>query len=70
MLQLARTGQMSVEPAVPVCSTPQTQAAAFDLLVALCVGCVSNCRQLVSMLTDMFYSGKQAIMRREECTFQ
>lgn len=58
MLQLTRTGQMSSEPSVPVCSTPQTQAAAFELLIALCVGCVPNCRQLVTMLSDMFYSGK------------
>lgn len=58
MLQLTRTGQMSSEPSVPVCSTPQTQAAAFELLIALCVGCVPNCRQLVTMLTDMFYSGE------------
>lgn len=57
MLQLARSGHLSLEPAVPVCSSAQTQAAAFDLLVALCVGCVPNCRQLVNMLTDMFYSG-------------
>lgn len=57
MLQLTRTGQMSSEPSVPVCSTPQTQAAAFELLIALCVGCVPNSRQLVTMLTDMFYSG-------------
>lgn len=61
MLQLTRTGQMSSEPSVPVCSTPQTQAAAFELLIALCVGCVPNCRQLVTMLTDMFYSGMQVL---------
>ncbi|KAK9879631.1 hypothetical protein WA026_006697 [Henosepilachna vigintioctopunctata] len=56
MLQLSKTGQLGEDPATPICDTPQTQAAAFDLLIALCVNCVPNYRQLVGMLTDMFYS--------------
>ncbi|KAF2881719.1 hypothetical protein ILUMI_24454 [Ignelater luminosus] len=56
MLHLNRTGQLGEDPATPICDTPQTQAAAFDLLISLCVNCVPNCRQLVVMLNDMFYS--------------
>ncbi|KAF5307812.1 hypothetical protein FQR65_LT06684 [Abscondita terminalis] len=55
MLQLNRTGLLGEDPATPICDTPQTQAAAFDLLISLCINCVPNCRQLVIMLSDMFY---------------
>lgn len=58
MLQLNKTGNLGEDPATPICDTPQTQAAAFDLLISLCVLCIPNCRQLVTMLNDMFYSGK------------
>lgn len=57
MLHLQKTGQLSEDPATPICDTPQTQAAAFDLLISMCINCVPNCRQLVVMLNDMFYSG-------------
>ncbi|XP_074025512.1 ubiquitin carboxyl-terminal hydrolase 9X isoform X2 [Leptinotarsa decemlineata] len=56
MLQLNKTGQLGEDPAIPICDTPQTQAAAFDLLIALCLNCVQNYKQLVTMLTEMFYS--------------
>ncbi|XP_024944100.1 probable ubiquitin carboxyl-terminal hydrolase FAF-X isoform X6 [Cephus cinctus] len=56
MLQLRSTGELSSSQACPVCTTPQSTSAAFDLLVGLCVGCVPNMKLLVTMLTDMFYS--------------
>ncbi|CAG5097169.1 Similar to Usp9x: Probable ubiquitin carboxyl-terminal hydrolase FAF-X (Mus musculus) [Cotesia congregata] len=56
MLQLRSTGELSSPQASPVCTTPQSTSAAFDLLVGLCVGCVPNMKLLVTMLTDMFYS--------------
>ncbi|XP_033356836.1 probable ubiquitin carboxyl-terminal hydrolase FAF-X isoform X1 [Bombus vosnesenskii] len=56
MLQLRSTGELSASQASPVCTTPQSTSAAFDLLVGLCVGCVPNMKLLVTMLTDMFYS--------------
>lgn len=62
MLQLQRTGQLGEDPATPICDTPQTQAAAFDLLISLCMNCVPNFRQLVLMLTDMFYSGTKTVL--------
>lgn len=58
MLQLRSTGELSASQACPVCTTPQSTSAAFDLLVGLCVGCVPNMKLLVTMLTDMFYSEK------------
>ncbi|CAG9840067.1 unnamed protein product [Diabrotica balteata] len=56
MLRLHKTGQLGEDPAIPICDTPQTQAAAFDLLVSLCMNCVQNYKQLVNMLTEMFYN--------------
>lgn len=56
MLQLNKTGQLGEDPAIPICDTPQTQAAAFDLLISLCLSCVQNYRHLVNMLNEMFYS--------------
>jgi len=50
-------GDFPVEQATPVCSTPPTVAAAYDLLVALCTGCVGNLRMLAELLIDMYYSG-------------
>ncbi|XP_015113730.1 probable ubiquitin carboxyl-terminal hydrolase FAF-X isoform X2 [Diachasma alloeum] len=58
MLQLRSTGELSSTQASPVCTTPQSTSAAFDLLVGLCVGCVPNMKLLVTMLTDMFYSDR------------
>lgn len=58
MLQLNRTGQLGEDPAIPICDTPQTQAAAFDLLISLCINCVPNYRELVEMLSNMFYAGE------------
>ncbi|KAK0096487.1 hypothetical protein PV326_005319 [Microctonus aethiopoides] len=56
MLQLRNTGELSSSQASPVCTTPQSTSAAFDLLVGLSIGCVQNMKLLVTMLTDMFYS--------------
>ncbi|XP_063973678.1 probable ubiquitin carboxyl-terminal hydrolase FAF-X isoform X2 [Diachasmimorpha longicaudata] len=58
MLQLRSTGELSSTQASPVCTTPQSTSAAFDLLVGLCLGCVPNMKLLVTMLTDMFYSDR------------
>lgn len=57
-LQLTKTKQLGGDPAIPICDTPQTQGAAFDLIIALCVNCIPNYKQLVNMLTEMFYMGK------------
>lgn len=57
MLHLQKTGELSGEQAVPVCSTPLTLSSAFELLVSLCDNCAPNMKLLVTMLTDMFYTG-------------
>ncbi len=46
------------DQAIPVCSTPLTVTAAFELLVALCTGCVQNLKILAEMLTEMYYTSK------------
>lgn len=46
-----------MEQAIPVCSSPASINAGFELLVALAVGCVRNLKRMVDTLTDMFYLG-------------
>lgn len=41
----------------PVCKSPNSTNAAFDLIISLCIGCVSNLKLTVEMLTQYFYSG-------------
>lgn len=40
----------------PICSSSATLAAAFDVLVSLCTGCVPNLNLVAQTLTEMFYS--------------
>ncbi|XP_077845905.1 ubiquitin carboxyl-terminal hydrolase 9Y isoform X2 [Macaca mulatta] len=56
-LQYLRSGELPAEQAVPVCSSPITINAGFELLVALAIGCVRNLRQIVDCLTEMYYIG-------------
>ncbi|XP_014223439.1 probable ubiquitin carboxyl-terminal hydrolase FAF-X isoform X1 [Trichogramma pretiosum] len=58
MLQLRNGSELGSTFAPPVCSTPQSISAAFELLISLCAGCVPNMKLLVSMLCDMFYSDR------------
>ena len=54
-------GELPSDQAIPVCSTPLTVIAAFDLLVALCTGCVQNLRCLSEMLNEMYYTGEASL---------
>jgi len=45
-----------LDQAVPVCSSPATIMATFELLISLVTACLSNLRALSDMLTAMFYS--------------
>ncbi|KAI5108937.1 putative ubiquitin carboxyl-terminal hydrolase FAF-X isoform X3, partial [Silurus meridionalis] len=56
-LQYVKTGEFPAEQAIPVCSTPASINAGFELLVALAVGCVRNLKQIVDTLTEMYYQG-------------
>uniref|UniRef100_T1IZS4 ubiquitinyl hydrolase 1 n=1 Tax=Strigamia maritima TaxID=126957 RepID=T1IZS4_STRMM len=58
VLQFQKNGEMPSEQAIPVCSTPLTVIAAFDLLVSLSTGCVPNLKILSEMITEMYYSDK------------
>jgi ubiquitin carboxyl-terminal hydrolase 9/24 len=56
-LQYMKSGEFPTEQAIPVCSSPASINAGFELLVALSVSCVRNLKQIVNMLTDMYYLG-------------
>uniref|UniRef100_UPI0035900D99 ubiquitin carboxyl-terminal hydrolase 9X-like n=1 Tax=Myxine glutinosa TaxID=7769 RepID=UPI0035900D99 len=60
-LQYKKTGELPAGQAIPVCSSPSTLSAAFDLLVALCIGCVPNLRLVADTLIEMYYSGTEAL---------
>lgn len=49
-----------VEEFNPICSSPSTLLAAFEVIVALCTGCVQNLKYVADTLTEMFYSGADA----------
>jgi len=48
-----------LDQVVPVCSTPATIMATFELLISLITGCLSNLRALSDMIAAMFYSSGQ-----------
>ncbi|KTG47363.1 hypothetical protein cypCar_00025077 [Cyprinus carpio] len=64
-LQYMKSGEFPTEQAIPVCSTPATINAGFELLVALAVGCVRNLKQIVDTLTDMYYLGCEPLTEWE-----
>ncbi|KAG8450507.1 hypothetical protein GDO86_002966 [Hymenochirus boettgeri] len=64
-LQYMKSGELPAEQAIPVCSSPATINAGFELLVALAVGCVRNLRQIVDTLNDMYYTGCEALTEWE-----
>ncbi|XP_051753215.1 probable ubiquitin carboxyl-terminal hydrolase FAF-X isoform X2 [Ctenopharyngodon idella] len=64
-LQYVKSGEFPAEQAIPVCSSPASINAGFELLVALAVGCVRNLKQIVDTLTDMYYLGCEALTEWE-----
>ncbi|XP_056321504.1 probable ubiquitin carboxyl-terminal hydrolase FAF-X [Danio aesculapii] len=64
-LQYMKSGEFPTEQAIPVCSTPATINAGFELLVALAIGCVRNLKQIVDTLTDMYYLGCEPLTEWE-----
>ncbi|XP_013883260.1 probable ubiquitin carboxyl-terminal hydrolase FAF-X [Austrofundulus limnaeus] len=64
-LQYMKSGEFPTEQAIPVCSTPASINAGFELLVALAVGCVRNLKQMVDTLTDMYYLGCETLTEWE-----
>lgn len=47
------------EPSAPICQSPITTSAAFDLLVTLGTNCIDNLKLIDKYITDLFYSGNQ-----------
>ncbi|XP_037345313.1 probable ubiquitin carboxyl-terminal hydrolase FAF-X isoform X6 [Pungitius pungitius] len=64
-LQYMKSGEFPTEQAIPVCSSPASINAGFELLVALAVGCVRNLKQIVDTLTDMYYLGCETLTEWE-----
>ncbi|XP_076872060.1 LOW QUALITY PROTEIN: ubiquitin carboxyl-terminal hydrolase 9X-like [Brachyhypopomus gauderio] len=64
-LQYVKTGDFPAEQAIPVCSSPASINAGFELLVALAVGCLRNLKRIVETLTDMYYVGFEALTEWE-----
>ena len=46
------------EPPTPICQSPMTTSAAFDLLVILGTNCINNLKLIDKYITDLFYSGE------------
>lgn len=59
-LRLRETGDLGPDYMTPppVCRTPHTIAAACDLLISLCQGCIPNMKLLTNTLIDMVCRGK------------
>ena len=65
------TGYLDVwdKPVIAVCNTSPTLVAAFELLVALCAGCIENLQYVANALTELYYSGtKYDSNKYEQCT--
>ncbi len=60
------TGEIPMAHAQPVCSSPSTVSAAFDLLVGLCTGCAPNLKVVAQMLLDMFFTDKDDVLQEWE----
>lgn len=58
MVLIQRCDDKNIEEINPICSSPATLAAAFEVLVALCTGSVSNLQLVAQTLTDMFYTNE------------
>ncbi|XP_065177789.1 probable ubiquitin carboxyl-terminal hydrolase FAF-X isoform X1 [Sycon ciliatum] len=58
-------GDKAVDQSRPVCSTSQSQTAAFDLLVVLTTGCKENLHMLCDLLTRLFYADSPGLSEWE-----
>ena len=59
MVVYRQSGDVPMSQVTPVCSSPQTVMAAFDLLVSLCTGCAPNLKLVAQILCEMFYTDKE-----------
>ncbi|UJR08730.1 hypothetical protein I4U23_012987 [Adineta vaga] len=56
------------EPSMPICQSPMTILAAFDLLVILGTDCIDNLKLIDKYLTDLFYSAPDAALTEWDFT--
>jgi ubiquitin carboxyl-terminal hydrolase 9/24 len=61
-----QTGEVPINQANPVCSTPATVTAACDLLVGLCAGCPPNLKIATQLLLEMFFLDKDDMLTEWE----
>ena len=60
--QQKNTNRTHVEEVNPICTSPSTLTAAYDVLVALCTGCVFNLKLTSDTLIEMFYSNNESLV--------
>lgn len=58
LLQKYAGKNVLIEEVNSICSSPATVAAAYEVLVVLCTGCVRNLNVVVQNTKEMFYSGE------------
>ncbi len=63
--QQKNTSRAHVEELNPICISSSTLTAAYDVLVALCTGCVFNLRLTAETLIEMFYSNNDSLTEWE-----
>ncbi|XP_037075311.1 probable ubiquitin carboxyl-terminal hydrolase FAF-X, partial [Pollicipes pollicipes] len=68
LLRLEKTGELPEQLPTPICYSAGTGVAAFDVLVALCTGCVQNLRLVVDTLIEMYYSDNEEPITEWEYT--
>ncbi|XP_063692856.1 probable ubiquitin carboxyl-terminal hydrolase FAF-X [Bolinopsis microptera] len=56
LLDQRRFPDIEIRDDLPICQTPQTQEAAFNLVGALCKGCLENLGFVVNSTKELFYS--------------
>jgi ubiquitin carboxyl-terminal hydrolase 9/24 len=58
LLQKHPGKNVPIEEINPICSSPGTLSAAFEVLVVLCTSCFRNLEVVVRTIIEMFYSGE------------
>lgn len=51
---MKKSGEISSESPIQICSTPTTQNSILDLVMTLCTGCYPNLKVTVELLTELF----------------
>ncbi|RWS11107.1 putative ubiquitin carboxyl-terminal hydrolase FAF-X-like protein [Dinothrombium tinctorium] len=57
--QKSNISSAHIEEVNPICNSSATLTAGFDVLVALCTGCIPNLKYVADTLIEMFYSDNE-----------